>query len=121
MRCGGGRIDPRKAKIRVVDDEQLRELRRWADGLAAVESPELRAAGRAIVMLSDEVEALRAQLALEHDTAERLEEAAPAPIVSDAGRDAELGGALRTRLRSFTRRRAVRGANDSEPEQDRSA
>jgi hypothetical protein len=85
-----------------VDDEQLRELRAWAGRLAADERTELKAAGKAIVMLADEVEALRARQAHDGESVE----AEPEPVAIPAGASAdEVGSTLRERLRSFTRAR----------------
>ncbi len=44
-----------------MDDAQLTELRAWAKQLAEHASGELKAAARAILMLADEVEALRGE------------------------------------------------------------
>src|SRR5581483_6215743 len=50
-----------RAYLAAVDQEQIEELRRWGERLAADEShPELKPAGRAIVMLIAEIEQLRA-------------------------------------------------------------
>jgi hypothetical protein len=83
-----------------VDDEQLRELRSWAGRLEADERAEVKAAGKAIVMLADEVEALRAREPQE-DEAVELE-----PEVLAEAPAAEVGSALRQRLRSFSRSRS---------------
>jgi hypothetical protein len=80
-----------------VNDEQLRELRAWAGRLEGDERADVRAAGKAIVMLVDEVEALRARQTQEDESVELEPEAL-------AGASAvEVGSALRERLRSFAR------------------
>lgn len=83
-----------------MNDEQLRELRAWAGRLAVDERAELRAAGKAIVMLADEVEALRARQLQGEEALEVEPEAVAIPSGASA---AEVGSALRERLRSFTR------------------
>ena len=74
-----------------MDDEQILELRSWAQRLAADDRADVRAAGKAIVMLADELTALRAQQRLENDALA----AAPDP------ESAEVDSSLRARLRSF--------------------
>lgn len=44
-----------------LDDDHLAQLRLWAETLLQDEQSELRAAGRGILMLVDEVERLRAR------------------------------------------------------------
>jgi hypothetical protein len=45
-----------------LDEEKLALLRRWGDGLTVDDREEVRAAGRAILMLSDEIERLHIDL-----------------------------------------------------------
>jgi hypothetical protein len=45
-----------------MDDHEQRELRHWAEQLAAAADAERRAMGRAILMLLAQVEALQAEL-----------------------------------------------------------
>lgn len=59
-----------------MDAEQLDEIRRWAERLRDAESAEQRAAGRALLLLADEVERLRGQLA---DTPAAAPATAPPP------------------------------------------
>ena len=54
-----------------MESEHERELRQWADALAGAAEAERRAMGRAILMLLDRIESLRAEL--------ELERAAPPP------------------------------------------
>jgi hypothetical protein len=46
----------------VLDEEKLETLRRWGDGLTRDEREEVAAAGRAILMLVEEVERLHVDL-----------------------------------------------------------
>jgi hypothetical protein len=85
-----------------MDDEQLRELRAWAGRLAADERAELKAAGKAIVMLADEVEALRAGQPHDGESVEANPEPVAIPAEASA---ADVGSTLRERLRSLTRAR----------------
>lgn len=48
-----------------MESEHERELRQWADALAGAAEAERRAMGRAILMLLDRIERLRAELELE--------------------------------------------------------
>jgi hypothetical protein len=58
-----------------LTDDQLAALKDWGEGLAAVEHAEMQAAGRAIRMLVQEIEALQRE-----EWHRRLEnEAAPGP------------------------------------------
>ena len=56
-----------------VDDGQVQELRRWAQGLSTDTRPEVKAAAKAITMLADELEAARSQLLEERMIREALE------------------------------------------------
>jgi hypothetical protein len=56
-----------------VNDGQVEELRRWADGLAKDGRPEVRAAARAILLLSEDLLAARSQLFEERMIREALE------------------------------------------------
>jgi hypothetical protein len=87
-------------KLVPVNDEQVLQLRRWAERLATDQRAEVRAAGKAIVLLTDEVKALRAQQPKQSEAIA----AAPAPMRDDGSAD-EFGSVLRGRLRSFARAR----------------
>ncbi len=54
-----------------MESKHERELRQWADALAGAAEAERRAMGRAILMLLDRIESLRAEL--------EIERAAPPP------------------------------------------
>jgi hypothetical protein len=83
-----------------MDDEQVLELRSWAQRLATDDRADVRAAGKAIVMLADELAALRARQRVESDVV-----AATAPQASTAPEPdpdpAEVASSLRTRIRSL--------------------
>src|SRR5687768_3357744 len=83
-------------KLVPVNDEQVLQLRRWAERLATDQRAEVRAAGKAIVLLTDEVKALRARQPNESEAIA----AAPAPMRDDGSAE-EFGSVLRGRLRSF--------------------
>jgi hypothetical protein len=87
----------RRVKDAAVDDAQVAELRRWAEGLGMDGRPEVRAAAKAIMLLSDELLASRSQLFEERLIKEALEERL-------AG-DENLPEDLRSRLRALIQRR----------------
>jgi hypothetical protein len=60
-------------KMRRVDDGQVEELRRWAQGLSTDSRPEVKAAAKAITMLADDLDAARSQLLEERMIREALE------------------------------------------------
>ena len=64
-----------------MDDAQVAELRRWAVGLSSDGRPEVKAAAKAILLLSDDLLATRSQLLEEQLIREALE-------ARDAGEDA---------------------------------
>jgi hypothetical protein len=86
-----------------MDDEQLLQLRAWAGRLASDDRVDVRAAAKAIVILANEVEALRADRPQQSEAIEAAETTAAAPVRDDAV--GEIGSALRGRLRSFARDR----------------
>ncbi len=80
-----------------MDEEKLETLRRWGDGLCGDPRDEVRAAGRAIQLLIEEIEHLHVDLW--HARAQALAEtpeALPAPPTPET--------ALRARLRTLVRR-----------------
>ena len=90
--------------------EQERELRRWAVGLAGAREPDRRATGKAILMLLERIDSLRAELerrpvevAVPEAEPERLAEAEPEPAETDPDEDTMVVG-LRERLRAVTHR-----------------
>ena len=84
-----------------MDDGQVEELRRWAEGLRKDGRPEVRAAAKAMLLLSDELLAARSQLFEERMIRQAFEER-----LAD---EEELPEDLLTRLRGFLhlRRRVV--------------
>jgi hypothetical protein len=80
-----------------VNDGQVEELRRWAEGLGQDGRPEVRAAAKAIMLLSDDLLASRSQL-LE----ERMIRGALEVRLAD---DESLPEDLRGRLRALLLRR----------------
>ena len=91
-----------------MDDEQVLQLRTWAGRLAIDDRAEVRAAGKAIVMLADELSSLRAQRRLESEARFAESDSATPVPVSDPS-DADVASSLRTRLRSLV------GVRDAEP------
>ena len=92
-----------------MDSEQERQLREWARVLGGANEPDRRAMGRAIMMLLDQIEALRAELA-------RRPPASEAEVVQDAGPAVELpadtmplGDTIATGFRDRLRAAAHRG------------
>jgi hypothetical protein len=91
-----------------MDPEQILELRRWARGLeGSGDSAELRAAARAILLLADEVDRLRGELALHDQPARRREpiDGAERALLPEADRVGRAGvwGSLKA---PWSRRRA---------------
>jgi hypothetical protein len=77
-----------------LDEQKLTILRRWGTGLTRDGRDEVRAAGRAILLLSEEIERLHVDLW--HAREARSEEPAEA-----GEREADVRNALRDRLFSF--------------------
>ncbi len=89
-----------------LDEQKLAMLRRWGEGLTRDEREEVRAAGRAILLLSDEVERLHIDLwhARDHpDQSEDGADAAPEPeaTTTEPAEARSLGSTLRERLATF--------------------
>jgi hypothetical protein len=77
-----------------LDDEKLEALRRWGQGLRQADGEEHAAAGRAILMLIEEVERLRLELLRERERLSREGTAA------DLEEPDELTSTLHERLQS---------------------
>jgi hypothetical protein len=75
-----------------LDAEKLETLRRWGEGLREVGSEELAAAGRAILLLLDEID--RLHIDLWHRT-----QSPPTEPEENASNDTSLSATLRDRLR----------------------
>jgi hypothetical protein len=89
--------------MRRLDEDKLEQLRRWGAGLAATEDEELRATGKAILLLIDEIEALHVELWNEKAAAAAPDEAEPEVVAEPP---ASLDGTLGARLRRLGRRSA---------------
>jgi hypothetical protein len=76
-----------------LDEDKIEQLRRWGSGLASAESDELRATGKAILLLIEEIEALHVD----------LWNAKTALEFTDEREEVDLHRTLAARLR-FTRR-----------------
>ena len=90
-----------------MDDVQVEELRRWAKGLSSDSRPEVKAAAKAITLLSEDVLAARSQLLEERLIREALEarEAADGQAVDNS---ATVARDLVERARAVLHRRAAR-------------
>jgi hypothetical protein len=82
-----------------LDEERIDLLRRWGDGLEHDAREEMRAAGRAILLLIEEIERLHVDLWNERSP----EQPAPAPPAEVIEPDVE--SSLGARLRQLGRRR----------------
>lgn len=87
------------------DESELEELRRWGHALRGARGEESVAAGRAILMLLDELERLRLELRLAGSQPERTSQVANSKI--DAVPNQPVSSALHGRLR-----RALGGDGD---------
>jgi hypothetical protein len=77
-----------------LDEEKLEQLQRWGAGLAATEDQELRATGKAILLLIEEIEALHVELWNEK-TAPPADEADGDGAAAERSLDRALGARLR--------------------------
>ena len=90
-----------------MDEDKLEQLRRWGTGLAGTEDQELRATGKAILLLIEEIESLHVELWNARAAATRPEEPGPEPepeLVEETA--SSLEGTLGARLRRLGRRSA---------------
>ena len=83
-----------------LDEEKIEILRRWGEGLERDEREEIRAAGRAILLLIEEIEQLHVEL-----WNERAAGRAGVPMDEVLEDEADVASGLRARLRSLGRRR----------------
>jgi hypothetical protein len=83
-----------------LDSEQIELLRTWGAGLATDEREEVRAAGKAITLLVEEIDRLNIDLWNQRAGGEPEAAATPTPGVSEP----TMGSALRDRLRRRTSR-----------------
>lgn len=96
-----------------LDEEKLALLRRWGEGLTVDDREEVRAAGRAILMLSDEIERLHIDLwhARDAPPGDSGETAEPPPVVEPKPEtvpepERSLGATLRSRIAAFSPNRS---------------
>ena len=98
-----------------LDEEHLEILRTWGVGLGSDSREEIRAAGKAITILVEEIERLHVELwhAKEAPSApareEPLPDVAPEPVSSQA-----LATSLRDRIRAAIAPRSHEGSDPSE-------
>ena len=96
-----------------MDEDKLTLLRRWGEGLTLDEREEMRAAGRAILLLSDEIERLHIDLwhAGDRGTSDDEHGASaddsPAPAEPPPAAEGGLGVTLRERLAMFRTSKAA--------------
>jgi hypothetical protein len=84
-----------------VTEEEFEKLRSWGEALTGDERPEVRAAGRAIILLAGEVERLQVQAWHARLGVESTARQAPEPSVDpDSTLSRQLEPELRDRLRS---------------------
>ena len=91
--------------MRRLDEDKLEQLRHWGAGLAATADEELRATGKAILLLIEEIEALHVELWNEKTAAAPVDDGEPEPEAV-AEPPASLDGTLGARLRRLGRRSA---------------
>ncbi len=84
-----------------LDEDKLDQLRRWGKGLAGVENQELRATGKAILLLIEEIEALHVDV---WNAKTSRTQANDADEDRDAAEAPSLDRALGARLRRLGRR-----------------
>jgi hypothetical protein len=89
-----------------LDEEKLALLRRWGEGLTVDDREEVRAAGRAILMLSDEIERLHIDLWHARDVGP------PEPddseeSTAEAASERSLGATLKSRIAAFSLTRST--------------
>ncbi len=92
-----------------LDEQKLELLRRWGDGLVGDPREEVRAAGRAILLLVEEIERLHVDL-----WNERSLQTSAVPVDDDAAAvPPDLQSSLRPRLALLGRRRRSGVSGDS--------
>lgn len=87
-----------------LDEDKLDQLRRWGAGLAATADQELRATGKAILLLIEEIEALNVEL-WNAKVAVAVASEEPEPVQeADGDLDRTLSARLRRLSRTASRR-----------------
>lgn len=82
-----------------MDEHRLATLRRWGDGLTRDDREEVRAAGRAILLLSDEIERLHIDLWHAQDSRPAPDDETATPFEAEPSPD--VATTLRHRLSAF--------------------
>jgi hypothetical protein len=93
-----------------LDEEKLALLRRWGEGLTVDDREEVRAAGRAILLLSDEIERLHIDLWHARDAQPREpdDSAEPTPEAPlETAPEGSLGATLRSRIAALSLTRST--------------
>ncbi len=93
--------DPPTAEVSIterLDEEKIGILRSWGAGLSADEREEVRAAGKAIVLLIEEIERLHVDVWNARAGSLEAPAAAPDPETPSEPEDDELERTLRSRL-----------------------
>jgi hypothetical protein len=85
-----------------LDEQKLDLLRRWGDGLVADPREEVRAAGRAMVLLIEEIEWCHVDL-----WNERTRQGAAARVDGEEDVDSDLPASLRAQLAQLRRRHGI--------------
>jgi hypothetical protein len=78
-----------------LDEDKLDQLRRWGTGLAAADDQELRATGKAILLLIEEIEALHVDVWNAKTVPAEEDGAEPESEVEQASLERTLGARLR--------------------------
>ena len=89
-----------------LDEDKIEQLRRWGAGLSNDDNHELRATGKAILLLIEEIEGLHVDLCNAKAMPEQVE---PDTGDQDARSDANLDRTLRARVRRLSSRGPSRG------------
>ena len=82
---------------RPMNRRQFEEIRRWGDKLRSDEREEMRAAGEAIRLLSEEIERIGRELVAARKAAEPVE-SEPAEVDDTVSDEEPMDSSLRTRL-----------------------
>lgn len=98
-----------------LDDDQVEELRKWASGLSDDARVEVRAAGKALLMLANDLQAARSQLFEERLIRQALEERA---LQEEARSQRTLFPELMTRIGRRTRSESEQPAADDAAQVD---
>jgi hypothetical protein len=91
-----------RRRVAVVDEDRLATLRRWGEGLGQDGREDLRAAGKAILMLIDEIERLHVELwhaRMTHGIVAEPEAEGPETAVAEPPLDMTLARRIRLLLR----------------------